>query len=143
MKIRAYIVTVTGVTDPIRDYLTTVEPPMGEGAWATYLRGATRGLVLVRYDEAVFDPAVLAALTGVVALPAAQLDQSYAQVRNPARNAIKNAIESSIGGTVDDTTWETWEDALCEVLRRIGETGRRTLRDDPSQRTRGFLDEFG
>lgn len=146
MKIRTFLVDVANGTDPIRRLFRRVNPAppdLGEGGWLSYHYppGASHGVVFARYDEAVFDPATLAALDGVDMVPPARLDQRYTEVRSADRTALKQRIEARTG-TWDDSRIADWEDALCEVMRRNGESGRRKLRSAASQRGRTFLDEF-
>jgi hypothetical protein len=142
VKIRAYLVTTDGRTDPIQGYLMREDPPMGADAWRTshYARDATTGVVFVRYDPLLFDPAVLEALPGVTAIPPEKADRPYAQMPPPRRNGMKALLEQR-GGTVDEGKLVTWEDALCELMRRNGSPEQTTLRATPSQRTRQWLDE--
>lgn len=143
MKIRAFVVTTNGRTDPIKNYLLREEPPMGAGAWASYhyAATATHGVVLVRYDEAVFDPAPLASLTGVIAVPPERLDRPQGEVTRAKRDAVKSLCEQR-GGTLDESRLVTWEDAICELMRRNGNPEQTTLRKTASQRTREFLGAF-
>lgn len=142
MKIRAYLVTCDGRTDPIKGYMLREEPPLGVGGWCSYhyAQDAMTGVVFVRYDEAVFDPVVLTELAGVSAVPPEKADRAYPEAAKAKRDNVQALIEQR-GGALDESKLSTWEDSVVELMRRNGSPQQTTLRATTSQRTRQWLDE--